>query len=143
VTLRARFDRFVIKSDGGCWIWSGAKNRKGYGRFRFEGRNRYAHQVAYIIAHGSIPTGSIVCHTCDVPACVNPMHLYAGSHRDNATDRSTRGRHGRCNAKKTHCPYGHPYSPENTYVRKNRKRECRTCVLSAVKVRYQRLKAAL
>jgi hypothetical protein len=67
-----------------------------------------------------------VLHRCDNPICVNPNHLFLGTSADNAQDREAKGRGG--NSKKTHCPKGHPYDAENTYVRtRDGKRGCRIC----------------
>jgi hypothetical protein len=87
-----RFAKFVQKTDG-CHLWQSTLHRTGYGRFYFRGRQAPAHVVAYILTHGSVPEGKIVCHTCDVRNCVNPEHLYAGDHFTNARDRVARHRH--------------------------------------------------
>jgi hypothetical protein len=54
--------------------------------------NSYAHRVAYVLAHGDIPAGSAVMHSCDVRACVNPAHLRLGTQQDNIRDASAKGR---------------------------------------------------
>jgi hypothetical protein len=96
-----------------CWIWSGAKNR-GYGTAYFEGRQQGVHRIMYQMAYGEIPEAMFICHSCDNPECVNPDHLFAGTQKQNMEDRSNKGRHA--NQKKTHCPMGHEYNEENTYV---------------------------
>lgn len=80
----------VAKSDS-CWLWQGGTNHEGYGRISFENKQRYAHQVAYLITYGAIPSGLFVLHTCDNPLCVRPNHLYLGTHQDNMNDRKNRG----------------------------------------------------
>jgi hypothetical protein len=80
-----------------CWPWRGATSRDGYGVVRLgRGRRRrlvYAHRLAYALAFGS-PGRLQILHTCDVPACCNPMHLRAGTQRDNVHDMIAKGRAG-------------------------------------------------
>jgi len=92
-TLRARFWAKVDrKSDSECWLWTAAKLPAGYGVIGSRGRQFYAHRLSYALAHGAIPVGSVVRHSCDTPACVNPSHLLVGTNRDNVRDALERGR---------------------------------------------------
>lgn len=75
-----------------CLIWHGLKNAKGYGRMRIGHREMRAHRAAYQAAHGPIPAGFIVMHTCDTPSCINPDHLVLGTHKDNVADCINKGR---------------------------------------------------
>jgi len=80
-----------------CWLWTGARSAGSqlfYGSLRAGGRTVRAHRFSYEIAHGPIPPGAVVRHTCDTPLCVNPAHLLVGTQRDNMQDCTKRGRAG-------------------------------------------------
>lgn len=86
-------DKWQPVTDCGCYLWSAATNAKGYGKFSI-GPQKWvlAHRYAYERAKGSLPPGVIVCHKCDNPSCVNPDHLFSGTHKDNAKDRDSKNR---------------------------------------------------
>lgn len=91
----ARFEkRYKRGKVGECWAWLGASANCGYGSFRYMGRNRNAHRVAYMIANKvSLIRSQVVRHKCDNTPCVNPAHLEVGTMSDNTQDMMKRGRH--------------------------------------------------
>ncbi len=89
--LEERFWAKVHKGSN-CWLWTGSKDSWGYGTFWIEGKTKGTHRVAYELEYGPIVDGLFVCHTCDVPNCVNPEHLFLGTQKDNMIDASNKGR---------------------------------------------------
>jgi hypothetical protein len=79
------------KKENDCWGWHLKKDKNGYSIFWIE-KSIKAHRYSYEIHHGKIPDGLIVCHKCDNPTCTNPLHLYAGTHKDNALDKIDKNR---------------------------------------------------
>lgn len=89
-----RFWTYVRRGEG-CWLWTGATDHAGYGRFHVlrDGKNgtMLAHRLSFAFANGYLPT--CVCHHCDNPSCVRPDHLFPGTWRDNSVDMVRKGRH--------------------------------------------------
>lgn len=98
----AHFKRFIEERiapdlNSGCWLWTGVLHSvTGYGTIgvRKLGKLRHygAHRASWMVRHGEIPAGMVICHKCDVRACVNPDHLFLGTQKDNLRDMYAKGR---------------------------------------------------
>lgn len=108
-----------------CWNWLGQKTYQGYGRLYDENGNEVrAHRWLYEHLYGQVPIELPLDHLCRNAACVNPLHLEVVTHGINVL----RGvGPSALNARKTHCPRGHPYDLLNTYYNQRGKRYCRIC----------------
>lgn len=136
--LLERFEKgYVPEPNSGCLIWIGTITSTGYGRISNGrgGKIIFAHRASWKLHRGEIPKGTLVCHKCDVPLCVNPDHLFIGSQRDNMTDCVMKKRDKE--TRKTHCKNGHQYDLENIYLVRRASgrfgRVCRQCSASANK----------
>ena len=147
-TPEERFWRMVNKGGpipnhrpelGACWLWTGTTIKGGYGRFTSGGHKILAHRFAYELLVGPVPGGFELDHLCRVHSCVNPDHLELVTHRVN----TLRGLAPTAlNAKKTHCPQGHPYGEENTRWWRGH-RICRACHRARQRVRQARKQIAV
>lgn len=92
--MKERIKKFWAKAKktASCWLWRRANNGIGYGVVRWGHPMRLAHRIAWEIKNGPIPKGMCVLHRCDNPSCVNPKHLYLGTHADNMRDIALRER---------------------------------------------------
>ena len=86
-----RFWNKVDKTDT-CWLWTGCLTLDKYGRFWFNNKIILAHRFSWEFHNGAIPEELFVCHKCDVRNCVNPDHLFLGTHQDNMSDKVNKGR---------------------------------------------------
>ena len=92
-SLQERFDeKFIPEPNSGCWLWLGSLNSTGYGAFYIPPKRMGAHRAAYEIYIGQVPEKKFVLHSCDMPCCVNPNHLFLGTHQENMNDMLRKGR---------------------------------------------------
>lgn len=113
------WSRMYKNPQNGCWEWSGALDPRGYGVMWFARRSRGVHRImAHLFLGLPWKSDLDVCHKCDNPKCVNPVHLFIGTASDNMQDSIAKGRMG----SKTHCKLGHQLtrSPRGAKV-------CLTC----------------
>ena len=121
-----------LTKEGDCLVWTGTKDKDGYGVFRLNNRWQKAHRYFY---PDDIPKGFFVLHSCDNPSCVLPSHLRVGTAQDNMNDKMQRGRHVAASPRAV-CRNGHTRTTKNTYVSPNTgQRECKDCSKAAYKKR--------
>lgn len=131
-------ERVHVQANG-CWVWTGPKTAKGYGRVSLQARPRLmAHRVSYAAHVESLTPGLELHHTCRNTSCVNPEHLLA----------LTRKAHRRIDdvdpaPTETHCRNGHPYNAENVYHDPRGRKNCRVCNREAQRRCAARRKARL
>jgi hypothetical protein len=120
----------------GCMEWTGYVRPNGYGRTTHEGKSQYPHRLAFLFAHGRLPlAGYEVDHVCRNRKCVAPDHLREVTRRENMANGAR--------MLATHCPSGHPYTPENTWLDVRRGcvgRTCRTCHREREAARKKRIR---
>ena len=126
-----------------CILFDGYLDPKGYGIKWFPDRKKQLRVNRVVLEEKlgrPIAEGKEACHTCDTPSCITPDHLWEGTHLQNMQDMKAKGRGwigGNGNERKTHCPQGHPYDEENTYVTKTGARQCKECRRASVRRWYK------
>jgi hypothetical protein len=130
--IPTEFHRFMSKvhipMPSGCWLWLGAADKDGYGRFHVGSGLPLskAHRFSFEHFIGEAD-GKFICHACDNPSCVNPAHLFRGTNKDNMRDASIKKRTRNGNSGKIACKRGHLLTGFNLYVNPRKQRICRTC----------------
>lgn len=129
LTVEQRFWAKVDKQPVGCWVWVGASNGHGYGKFYLDGKVVGAHRVSYELARGPIPEGLVIDHLCRNRACVKPDHLEPVTTQVNIVRGIGPGLAKLQNIDQTYCKHGHELFGENLYVNPTTgHRYCRTCI---------------
>ncbi len=119
-------DRFTLDERTSCWNWNGSLTNKGYGVAHYKNHRITAHRLsAHLWLRMPLDDKRCVLHHCDNPRCFNPKHLFIGTRSENMLDCSSKGRHGM--SKRSACPKGHAYTPENTGRTFRGGRFCKIC----------------
>jgi len=91
-SISEHMKNYQIDSNG-CWIFGGYHDKNGYGVFTHgRGKQLRAHRASFEFHHGGLNAEMLVCHSCDNPSCINPNHLFTGTHKDNTQDMIKKGR---------------------------------------------------
>lgn len=129
-TPRPVFERvadYVEVHDDGCHVWTGSLDAVGRPQITMgsavDGTRhpQRVYRLVWVAAHGAVPRGYDVHHRCENPLCVNLAHLELLDHAEHAAY------HGRKQPRSMTCQRGHPWTPENIYVKPSGGRECRAC----------------
>lgn len=132
--IEDRFWEKVVKT-ASCWLWTGSAGGFGYGQLhsgtKYNRKLLRTHRLSWEIHNGKVPDGLCVLHKCDNPKCVNPDHLFLGTHKDNAQDCMKKGRFVPGGYRRlTHCKNGHEFTEENTRISSEGRRMCKACAVA-------------
>lgn len=134
-----RFLDNICVDSNGCWIWTASRFSTGYGSYQniHNYPQKTAHQFSYKYFKGELESGKEIDHLCHNRPCANPDHLEQVTHRVNSQrgEKGNRAYNGLYESLKTHCPKGHEYNKENTYVYRG-SRFCRICDRERKKIKY-------
>ena len=121
-----------IPNDSNCWIWTGYKDKDGYGTFGFQYKAWKAHRFSYMLYNDELDSNLPLDHLCRNPSCVNPEHLEQITLRENVL----RGiSPPAIHARNTPCIHGHELSEGNYYVTRKNGRQCKKCTQQRGKLR--------
>lgn len=140
--VMVRVSKRVDVTVNGCWECSYAKDTSGYPQVSVGGKMQLVHRLTFAAANGTIPLGLQIDHLCRNRACCNPAHLEAVTSRENTMRGDTIPAR---NAAATHCPQGHPRTPENTFAsdsKPGRQKRCRACHNIRNRARKERQRSA-
>ncbi|MEU2267966.1 HNH endonuclease signature motif containing protein [Streptomyces olindensis] len=111
--------KIEVDPETGCWLWTGSCNgegQSGYGQVSYEGKTQLVHRVVFRLLVGEIPEGFQVRHADPwgrhFTLCCKPDHLEAVPKKEALRRRDWES----ARARRTHCPHGHAYTPENSYL---------------------------
>lgn len=128
-------EKYIPEPNSGCWLWDAACDTGGYAQISVGNKSKSAHRISYEMHVGPVPEGLVLDHKCRVRSCVNPDHLEPVTNRENIL----RGDLWKVHGLKTHCPKGHSYSQENSYLYRG-SRHCKKCKIIN-QMRRRRVKA--
>lgn len=133
LTVRQRLvEKIIVNPVSGCWEWQAAINKSGYGKFQIRSHHTsVAHRESYREFNGEITDGLFVCHKCDNKLCINPKHLWLGTHKENINDAQNKGRMPKVDhPSHNHYQYG---------CRCDKCKACQKIHARAMRIKYQKI----